>query len=109
MGKKRRYRIFAHKFGRKYGLKYGLNKDTKQQEEVVAETVLKSEPVVLAAPEPSIEPAIKAQPVAEITKEDPAVKSVKKTTRRPKEAAEVSSTAPKKTRRKRTTRAKTES
>ena len=127
MGKKRRYRNNPQKFGKKYALKYGFSKDIEQGREIVAETTLKAEPIVLAAPEPVTEPVtepviesvaepvVKMASVVEVSKEDPVVKAVKKTTtrrktiRKPRKATEVSATTPKKTRRKRTTRSKTAS
>ena len=119
MGKKKRYRIRAAKFGNKYAKKYGLTNSEETAEEVILEApapatvmakAVEPEPIIVKIPEPVAQVA--ATPAPEIVKEDPVVKAVKTTTTRRKTARKttaVKTEAPKKIRRKRTTRAKTTS
>ena len=122
MGKKKRYRIRAAKFGNKYAKKYGLTNSEETAEEVILEApapatvmakAVEPEPTVVKIPEPVVQVAV--TPAPEIVKEDPVVKAVKATTTRrkatktAKKPTAVKTETPKKTRRKRTTRAKTTS
>jgi hypothetical protein len=118
MGKKRRYRKFPHKFGRKYGLKYGLNKTTEVTEEVAIQaTPLEPEAIAVASPEPMTKKSVtlKQAKSIEVPKVDPIINAVKKTPNSRKSVAVKKKTTEKdvgtrtKTRRKRTTTAKTTS
>ena len=101
MGKKKRYRLRAEKFGRKYGLKYGIEEYTNTPVEQAHETL---EPAIMAVPDQITEEPVIAQP--EPTKiaitAEPAAKPAKK-----KATSKKNTTTTRKTTRKRATKAKT--
>ena len=109
MGKKKRYRLRAAKFGRKYAAKYGLGENTETQEKTLIEETpeppkpVVEEPVIVAAPEPVVESA------AIVAALDPIVEAIEAVTTPKKKRAtrKKTTTTPRKTTRKRTTRAKT--
>ncbi len=115
MGKKKRYRLRAAKFGRKYGLKYGLreNTQTAPAQETLTENITTSEPVVMVTTEAPVETKSTEEetwwPLGEDIEAAPTLK--KKATKRTTAKKETTKKAPtaRKTTRKRTTKAKTTS
>ena len=105
MGKKKRYRLRAEKFGRKYGLKYGI---PKKAEEPVENETSTPDPVVMAVTDPVVEsPAIAdPKPPTLTASTEPVAEPPPQVPKRNTSATKSSASA-RKTTRKRATKAKT--
>ena len=118
MGKKKRYRLRTAKFGRKYAAKYGLGENTETQEETLFEET--PAPIIMAAPEPA-KPVVEApvivaapepvvEPAAIVAAPEPIVEAIEAATPpKKKRATRKKASTPRKTTRKRASRAKTAS